>query len=162
MSNFRATKTQSPAQQRKSARELASLALTVFYQCGFFMSIAKCVLEPTTWLVFLGMICDTEARHFEVPEEKLLKLEEVIFTAAITSGWTSFVELERLAGKCTSMSVAAPPTSLYTYHMYKHIAKFRCMGGRVKEAMIAVKKGRGLSDEFRTWREVRHRINGAS
>ena len=59
------------------------------------------------------------------------------------------------------MSDAVPPTSLYTYHMYEHIAKFHRTGGRVKEAMIAVQKGRGLSDEFRTWREVRHHMNGA-
>ena len=54
------------------------------------------------------------------------------------------------------------PASLYTYHMYKHIAKFREMGGRAKSAMIAVQKGRGLSDELHTWQEVRHRMNGAS
>ena len=84
-SNFQATKAQSPAQQRKAAREVASLALTVFYQCGCFMSITKCVLEPTTRLVFLGIICDTGARRFEVPDGKLLKLE-VILTAANTSG----------------------------------------------------------------------------
>ena len=52
-SNFRTTKTHSPAQQREAAREVASPALNVFYQCGYFMSIAKCVLEPTTRLVFL-------------------------------------------------------------------------------------------------------------
>ena len=125
------------------------------------MSITKCVLDPTTRLVFLGIICDTEARRFEVPEGKLLK-SEVILTAAITSGWISFVDLERLTWKCTSMSVAVPPASLCTYHMYKHIAKFRRTGGRVKAAMIAVQKGRGLSDELHTWREVRHRMNGAS
>ena len=28
--------------------------------------------------------------------------------------------------------------------------------------MIAVQKGRGQSDELHTWREVRHRMNGAS
>ena len=60
------------------------------------------------------------------------------------------------------MSVAVPPATLYTYHMYKHIAKFRCTGGRVKAAMIAVQKGRGLSDELHKWREVRLRMNGAS
>ena len=92
------------------------------------MSITKCVLEPTTRLVFLGIICDTEeACRFEVPEGKLLKLEAIL-TAAITSGWTSFVDLERLAGKCTRMSVPVPPASLYTYHMYKHIAKFHRRG----------------------------------
>ena len=149
MSNFRATKTQLPAQRREAVREVASLALTVFCQCGYFMSIAKCVLEPTTRLVFLGIICDTEARRFEVPEDRLLKLE-VILTAVITSGWISFVDVERLAGKCTSMSVAAPPSSLYTYHMYKQIATFRRTGGRVNAAMITVEKGRGLSDKFCT------------
>ena len=34
MSNFQATRTQSPAQQREAAKEVAALALTVFYQCG--------------------------------------------------------------------------------------------------------------------------------
>ena len=128
-------------------KKVASLALTVFYQCGFFMSIAKCVLEPTTRLVFLGIMLDTKARRFEVPEEKLLKLE-LVLTAAITSGWISFMDLERLAGKCTSMSVAVPLASLYTYHMYKHITEFRRTGGKVRAAMIVVQKGRGLSDEF--------------
>ena len=125
------------------------------------MSIAKCVLEPTTRLVFFGIICDTEARRFEVLEGKLLKLE-ILLTAAITVEWIAFVDLERLTRKCTSMFVAVPPASLYTYHMYKHIAKFHRTGGRVKSAMIAVQKGRGVSDEFHTWREVRHRMNGAS
>ena len=130
-------------------------------ECGYFLSIAKCVLVPTTRLLFLGIICDTEARRFDVPEGKLFKLE-VLLTAVITSGWTSLVDLERLVGKCTSMSFAVPPASLYTYHIYKHIAKFRRTRGSLKKAMIAVQKGRGLSDEFRTWREVRHRMNGAS
>ena len=125
------------------------------------MSITKCVLEPTTRLLFLGIICDTEARRYEVPEGRLLKLE-VILTATTTSGWISFVDLERLAGKCKGISVAVPPASVYTYDMYKHIAKFRRTGGRVKAAMIAAQKGRGLSDELHTWREVRHRMNGAS
>ena len=86
------------------------------------------MLEPTTRLVFLGIICDTKARRVEVPKDKLLKLE-VILTTAITSGWISFVDLERLTGKCTSMFVAVPPASLFMYHMYKHITKFRRTGG---------------------------------
>ena len=107
------------------------------------MSIAKCVLKPTTRLVVLGIICDTETHRFKILEDNLLNLE-VILMAAITSGWTSFVDLERLARKCTSVSVAVPLASLYTYHMYKHILTFCRMGGRLKAAMIAVQKGRGL------------------
>ena len=74
------------------------------------------MLEPTTRLVFLGIIRDTEARRSEVLEDKLLKVE-VILTAAITSGRIYFVDLEGLAGKCTIMSVSVPFSSLYTYHM---------------------------------------------
>ena len=72
------------------------------------------------------------------------------------------MDLESLAGKCASMSVAVPSASLYTYHMYKHVAKLCRTGGGGRAAMIAVQKGRGLSDEFCTWREVRHYMNGAS
>ena len=159
MSNFQATKTQSPAQQREAARKIASLASTFFTSAIIsYRSPSACSSPRHGWC---SCICGTEARRFEVLEGKLLKLE-VLLTAAITSGWIPFVDLERLAGKCTSMSVAVPPASLYTYHMYKHIAKFRRTEGRVKAAMIAVQKGRGLSDEFHTWREVRHRINEAS
>ena len=87
------------------------------------MSIAKCVLEPTTRLLFWDIICDTEARLFEVPGDKLLKLE-VILTTAITSGWISFVDLERLAGKCTNISVGVPPASHVPY-VQTQIAKFQ-------------------------------------
>ena len=60
------------------------------------------------------------------------------------------------------MSVAVPLASLYTYHRYKDIAKLRRTGGGVRAAMIAVQKGRGISDKFGTWREVHHRMNGPS
>ena len=119
------------------------------------------ILHKATRLVVLDIICDAEARRFKVPEDKVLRLE-VILTAATTSGWISFVEFERLAGKCTRMPVAVPHASLYTYHMHKHIAKFCHTGGRVKAALIAVQKSRGLWDKVCTWREVPHRMNGAS
>ena len=92
----------------------------------------------------LGIICDTETHRFKILEDNFLPDLEVILMAAITSGWTPFMDLERLARKCTSVSVAVPLASLYTYHMYKHILTFCRMGGRLKAAMIAVQKGRGL------------------
>ena len=55
------------------------------------------------------------------------------------------------------MSVAVPPASLYTYHMYVQTHREVPPHGG-----YAVQKGRGLWDELHTWREVRHRMNGAS
>ena len=97
MSNFQATKTQSPAQQREAAREIASLALTIFYQCDYFMSIAKCVLEATTRLVFLGIICDTEARRFEVLECKVAQVRGI--THGRNHKWVDFFRRPRALGR---------------------------------------------------------------
>ena len=36
--------------------------------------------------------------------------------------------LEKLTGKCTSMSVAVPAASLYTFHMYKQIGHLQRTG----------------------------------
>ena len=128
---FKQPKLSHPHNNAKRRENEALLALTVFYQCADFISM--CALEPTTRLVFLGIICDTEARRFEIPKGKLLKLE-VILAAAITCWRISFVDLERFGGKCTSMSVAVLPASLYTYHMYvqTHIEVPRT-GGELKQ-----------------------------
>ena len=120
----------------------------------------KCSLEPTTDLVFLGVGCDTAQRRFYVPEDKLRKLEAIL-RDAIDSRSISFSQLEKLAGKCTSMSVAVPPASLYTHHMYRHIAAFKRSGGRLNLSSIALSKRSGLRFEMERWLEVRSRLNGA-
>ena len=50
-----------------------------------------------------------------------MKLEqlETLLKEAIQSCFIMFHDLEKLAGNCTSMSVAVPSSSLYTYHMHK-------------------------------------------
>ena len=56
-------------------------------------------------------------RRFEVPESKLEKLNALL-NSALDHGWISPTNLEKLAGKRTSMRVAVPPASLYTYYTY--------------------------------------------
>ena len=152
MTNSRVTRGLSTTDQKNAAREAGALALTIFYRCGYFMTFPKCLLESTTDLVFLGVGCDTAQRRFYVPEDKLRKLEAILRE--------SFSQLEKLAGKCTSMSVAVPPASLYTHHMYRHIAAFKRSGGRKNLSLIAVSKCSGLRFEMERWLEVRSRLNG--
>ena len=106
---------------KKAAREAVALPLPIFYRCGYFMASPKWLPEPTPDRVFLGVGCDTAQRKFHVPEDKLRKLE-VIPRDAIDSRSISLSQLKELTGKCTSMSVAVPPASLYTHHMYRQIA----------------------------------------
>ena len=145
---------------QKAACEAVALTLTVFYRCGYFKAFPKCSLEPTTDLVFLGVGYDTAQRRFYVPEDKLLKLEAIL-QEAIDSRSISFGQLEKLAGKCTSTPVAVPPAILYTHHMYRQIAAFKCSGGRKNSSSIAVSKRSGLRFETARWSEVRTRVNGA-
>ena len=161
LSNRRDSQHDTSAEQAKAAHESLCLALTIFYRCGYFMSLKKCSLQPTTRLIFLGVVCDTALRRFEVPESKLTKLE-LLLNGALQDGWISFPNLEKLAGKCTSMSVAVPPASLYTYHMYKQIAQFQRTGGSSLFAKIKVTANSGLRSEMELWLDVRARMNGAS
>ena len=160
MTNSRATRGLSPTDQKNAAREAVALALTIFYHCGYFMAFPKFSLEPTTDLVFLGVGCDTAQRRFYVPEDKLRKLEAIL-RDAIDNRSISFSQLEKLAGKCTSMSVAVPPASLYTHNIYRNIAAFKRSGGRKNLPSIAVSKRSGLRFEMERWLEVRSRLNGA-
>lgn len=161
LTNFRSTTLLPSGEQFIAAQAAAYLALEVFYQAGYFISISKRELEPTTRLVFLGILCASAQCRFEVPEEKLEKLE-VILTDALTTGGITFRMLEKLAGKCTSMSVAVPVAALYTHHMYKHIALFLRTGGRKRNTDIDVAKNGGLRFEMSRWLEVRKPFNGAS
>ena len=71
------------------------------------MSVKKCVLAPHTRVVYLGIVCDSDLCQFEVPGGKFAKLEAII-AGAIEAGMVTFAMLEKMAGKCTSMTVAVP------------------------------------------------------
>ena len=160
MTNSRATRGLNPTGQKNAAREAVALVLTIFYRCGYFMVFPKCSLKPTTDLVFLGEATDTTQRRAYVPEDKPWKLEAIL-RDAIDSRSISFGQLEKLAWKCTSMSVAVQPASLYTHHMYRQIAAFKRSGSRKNLSSIAVSKRRGLRFEMERVLKVRSRLNGA-
>ena len=118
--NFQSTKALGASEQFRAAEVTGYLVMSVFYKAGYFMSIGKCELDPTTSIVFLGVRSDSETQRFTIPEEKLAKLE-LLITTAIEQGKISFPTLEKVAGKCTSMSVACPAALLYTHFMYKAV-----------------------------------------
>ena len=58
------------------------------------------------------------------------------------------------------MSVAVPPASLYTHHIYCQIAAFKRFGEGKSSPSIAVLDCSGLRFEMERWVEVRIRLNG--
>lgn len=69
---------QPPDKQAQAARVAGYIALSLLYHCGYFVSVAKCALEPTTRISFLGVTCDTARCRFEVPEDKLAEMESIL------------------------------------------------------------------------------------
>ena len=123
------------------------------------MSVPKFVLMHTRRLVFLGVVCDSVIKRFEVSQDKLGKLEVILHTAADENSIT-FPMLEKPAAKCTSMSVAVPPVVLYTHYIYRVIGGFRHSGGTGK-AQIAAELNSGRRFEINKWLEFRRSINGS-
>ena len=89
VTNFRSTRFLEPNQQFVAAQAAASLVLDVLYQAGYFISISKCELTPSTRLVFLGIISRTAQCRFEASADKLDKLEHIL-SDAITLGAITF------------------------------------------------------------------------
>ena len=87
---------------------------------------------------------------------------EAILVDAIASESITFQMLEKLAGKCTSLSVAVPVAALYTHHMCKSLTAFQRTGGRRPNMDIDISPNGGLMFEMQRWLEVRKKFNGAS
>ena len=112
----RATRDLGPPDQQ--AHEAAVPAQILLYHCGYFMAFFKCLLELPTNPNSLGVGCDTAQRRLYVSEDKLLKLEAIVLEAA-DSRSILFSQVNKLSGKCTSMSAVVPPASLYAHHVYR-------------------------------------------
>ena len=105
-------KNKSPQEQLVSARRACYVTTLILFCAGYFLN-KKCIFEPVTRIPYLGIECDTKNLMFWVPEEKMKKLVMLI-QEILETGISNFVQLEKVVGKCRSMSVAVPAAALYT------------------------------------------------
>ena len=141
--NFVETFGASTRVQWLAAAEALFLGMIVSFRCGYFLSDTKCEINPSQVQKYLGIICDSVTASFRVPEDKLRKLHALIETT-LAAGKVTVTRLEKIAGKCVSMSVAIRPASLWTHYMFAAIARAT---GRV----IDLGPLPDLRAELRTW-----------
>lgn len=132
--------------QWRAAANALHLGILVSFLCGYFLSDTKCDLNPSQQQRYLGIICDSRTASFRVPQDKLDKLHTLI-TAALTSGSLTTRTLEKIAGKCVSMSVAIRPASLWTHYMFAAIKN-------AKGTSIQLANKPDLRAELRKWLEL--------
>ncbi len=106
----------------EKAEAAAFITSLVLVKCGYFIGLKKSILIPVQSLTFLGLIVDSTAEPFRVPQEKLDKfarLRETILQFKVASVKT----LQRFARKVASFSLAIPATRFYVREVHACIGK---------------------------------------
>ena len=91
------------------------------------MSPRNCDLRPTKVQRYLGMWCDSGTASFRVPPDKMVTQHDLLSTA-IAPEEISSRALDRIAGKCMSMTVVVRPASLWTHTMFTALSKLENRG----------------------------------
>ena len=94
------------------ARAGIYLTCYVLTSLGYFIGLAKSVLTPQKQVPYLGFIIDSERQAFILlphKKEKFIRLVKEI----LPRDCLDLLTLQRLSGKCMSMSLAVPGARLY-------------------------------------------------
>eukprot|EP00903_Cladosiphon_okamuranus_P010409 g9846.t1 len=148
LSNFSATHGSPPREQWLAAGEATYLAMLVAFFCGQFIAVKKYEVRPVQVLQYLGIVCDSVTMSFRVPADKLAKLHQLI-RGALDDGRMDFSTLQRIAGKCMSMTVAIRPASLWTHAMFAVLAAMEEGGSSMVD--LTCDASADLLGELRQW-----------
>lgn len=137
---------------RPFSREAAEAALfvvcLVLVKLGYFLGLNKCVLIPTTRLVFLGLIIDSVEQAFLVPQEKREKFASLRDLILSYQSSIPLRSIQRLMGKCNSFSLAFPGAKFYIREMAAAIGQ----AGRGCDVIFS----RCLREEIEFWKFLDH------
>ena len=151
LTNYIATHGKLPKEQWLAAADATHVAMLVSYFCGYFLSLKKCDLRPTTLQKYLGMWCDSVSATFRVPQERLDKMHARI-ELALESGSISFPDLQSIAGQAMSMSAAIRPASLYTQAMFAGLSTLEKSG--LPAVDLKLHSSANLLGELTRWLDI--------
>ena len=120
-------------------RVICSLRLDVF------IGIDKSQLVLSTWVRFLGFLCDSVRQAFLVPEDKKAKFA-ALREDILSFPFVGLKTLQRFSGKVMSFSLAIPGCKLYVRDVFKVISR---LSGSTRPS---VKVEAALRSEIEYWR----------
>ena len=107
----------SPLIQKKinlvSAQIASFLVCYTLVSLGYCIGLQKSILQPSQSVPYLGFQCDSRLQAFCLLSDKKHKFISLV-EAILNSSHVSLTDLQRLAGKCISMSMAVPGARLFT------------------------------------------------
>lgn len=111
-------------EERFKATSESALFLVAFHlvQLGYFLGIQKSILSPRQSVPYLGFIIDSKEQCFRLIPRK--KQSFIDLVKGILGEKSVCVKvLQRLAGKCVSLSLAVPAAKLFTREMNGAISR---------------------------------------
>lgn len=91
-------------------------------EAGYFIGLDKSQLVPSTWVRFLGFVCDSVRQAFLVPEDKKVKFA-ALREDILSSPYVGLKTLQRFSGKVISFSLAIPGCKLYVRDVFRAISR---------------------------------------
>ena len=95
-----------PEYSYQTAEAALYIVCLVLVNLGYFLGLPKCVLVRVTSIGYLGMIVDSIAQAFRIPEDKKIKFSQLREQILSCGSTISLESLQRLMGKCNSFSLA--------------------------------------------------------
>ena len=131
------------------AHAAAYIMCYLLIEAGYFIGIDNSQLSPSTWVRFLGFICDSVHQAFFIPKDKKVKFA-ALRDDILSSPFVTLQTLQRFSGKVISFSLAIPGCKLYVRHVFKAISR---LSGSTRPS---VKVEGDLRAEIEYWRFLDH------
>ena len=129
----------------QNAEAAAYILCHLLVEAGYFVNLSKSQCTPSTFVTFLGFICDSIRQAFLIPEEKKVKFK-VLRENVLASKTVTIKTLQRFAGKAVSFSLATAGCKLYLREIFKAVS------GLVRNSKPAIKVTGLLQSELEYWR----------
>jgi hypothetical protein len=150
---------------RRDSAEVVWCVVAVMYLAGFYLSRPKSCLLPKPIIELLGFVVDARAQCFRVPERKIVAMLALV-DVLVPGSQIELTALQSIVGKAQSLSLAAPPVSIYLRSCYDVLAQFELRAPTRRRMMVtlpamAVQDLQELRflrdwDRLSIWRPERH------
>ena len=125
------------------ARVANYITREILTKLGYCLNLVKSVFVPTQTPTYLGFVVDSVNRCFPLTEAKKEKFAR-FRDYCLTKSQLSVLELQQLAGKCSSFILAVPGSRLFTREMNHAIS----LGIRSKSKVCMYAE---LREEIQSW-----------
>ena len=133
-----------PEYSFQSARAALYIICKVLVNIGYFLGLSKCVLHPVNRIQYLGMLIDSPAQAFGIPQDKRQRFAQLREEILKVKSCVPLKSIQKLMGKCISFSLAFPGAKFYIREMASAVGKASHGGDVILSE--------GLREEISFWR----------